>query len=202
MNSDTQDASSETAWPFTCDAVVPGLFQGDFPAGDVDWDQFDDVVTMTAEDRPNVSLQIGGLWMLVPIWDGELDDPTGVRAAARTVAERVQAGRQAGSRPLPGRPQSVRCRVGPRPDVHGLWGYRGDRAGPGGARPIRPLQLGLRALALRGGRRAGPEVRRVVRPRSGPDGGVDPRPVDRRRVAFVRPAPSLSGAAVRAPAAR
>ena len=80
--------------PFTCNAVVPGLFQGDFPAGAVDWSRFDDVVSLTAEEVPEVRLEVGGLWMHVPIWDAEMVNPAGVRAAARTVAERVTAGKR------------------------------------------------------------------------------------------------------------
>jgi len=79
---------------FTFDAVIPGLFQGDFPAGTVDWSRFDDVVSLTIEDVPGVRLQVGGLRMHVPIWDDEMVDPTGVRAAALTVAERVTAGKR------------------------------------------------------------------------------------------------------------
>lgn len=48
---------------------------------------------MTAEEAPDVHLAVDGLWMHVPIWDREMEDPTGVRAA-RTVAERVTAGRR------------------------------------------------------------------------------------------------------------
>jgi Dual specificity phosphatase, catalytic domain len=82
-----------TATPeFTFDAVIPGLYQGDFPAGTVDWSRFDDVVSLTIEDVPGVRLQVGGLRMHVPIWDDEMVNPTGVRAAALTVAERVTAG--------------------------------------------------------------------------------------------------------------
>jgi hypothetical protein len=40
---------SSGASTFTFDAVVPGLIQGDFPAGTVDWSRFDDVISMTAE---------------------------------------------------------------------------------------------------------------------------------------------------------
>ena len=84
-----------TATPaFTFDAVIPGLYQGDFPAGTVDWSRFDDVVSLTIEDVPGVRLQVGGLRMHVPIWDDEMVDPTGVRTAARTVAERVTAGKR------------------------------------------------------------------------------------------------------------
>ena len=79
---------------FTFDAVIPGLYQGDFPAGTVDWSRFDDVVSLTIEDVPGVRLQVGGLRMHVPIWDDEMVDPTGVRAAALTVAERVTAGKR------------------------------------------------------------------------------------------------------------
>ena len=84
-----------TATPaFTCDAVIPGLYQGDFPTGTVDWSRFDDVVSLTIEDVPGVRLQVGGLRMHVPIWDDEMANPTGVRAAALTVAERVTAGKR------------------------------------------------------------------------------------------------------------
>ena len=79
---------------FTFDAVIPGLYQGDFPAGTVDWSRFDDVVSLTVEDVPDVPLQVGGMRMHVPIWDDEMDDPTGVRAAALAVAERVTAGKR------------------------------------------------------------------------------------------------------------
>jgi hypothetical protein len=79
---------------FTFDAVIPGLYQGDFPAGTVDWSRFDDVVSLTVEDVPGVRLQVGGLRMHVPIWDDEVVDPTGVRAAALAVAERVTAGKR------------------------------------------------------------------------------------------------------------
>ena len=84
-----------TATPeFTFDAVIPGLYKGDFPAGTVDWSRFDDVVSLTIEDVPGVRLQVGGLRMHVTIWDDEMVDPTGVRTAARTVAERVTAGKR------------------------------------------------------------------------------------------------------------
>jgi len=46
------------------------------------------------ESRPSVRRKVGGLWLHVPIWDGEMENPTGVRAAARTVAERVEAGKR------------------------------------------------------------------------------------------------------------
>jgi len=78
---------------FTWDEVVPGLFQGDFPEGDVDWDLFDDVVSMS-NAAPSPQLKPDGLWLHLPIWDGEMEDPDGVRDAARTVAERVVAGRR------------------------------------------------------------------------------------------------------------
>ena len=79
---------------FTCDAVVPGLFQGDFPAGAVDWSRFDDVVSLTVEKIPEVRLETGGIWMHIPIWYDEMVNPVGVRAATRTVAERVTDGRR------------------------------------------------------------------------------------------------------------
>ena len=79
---------------FTFDAVIPGLYQGDFPAGTVDWSRFDDVVNLTLEEVPGVQLQVGGLRMHVPIWDDKMVNPTGVRAAALTVAERVTAGKR------------------------------------------------------------------------------------------------------------
>lgn len=78
---------------FTWDEIVPGLFQGDFPDGDVDWSQFDDVVTMS-NAAPSPQLPADGLWLHVPIWDGEMEEPAAVRDAARTVAERVGAGRR------------------------------------------------------------------------------------------------------------
>jgi len=46
------------------------------------------------EDRPSVRRKVDGLWLHVPIWDGEMENPTGVRATARTVAERVEAGKR------------------------------------------------------------------------------------------------------------
>lgn len=78
---------------FTWDEVVPGLFQGDFPEGDVDWSLFDDVISMSTA-APSPQLRADGLWLHLPIWDGEMEDPDGVRDAARTVAERVTAGRR------------------------------------------------------------------------------------------------------------
>ena len=79
---------------FTYDEVAPGLYQGDFPDGDVDWGRFDDVISMTATVVPQVRLQADGLWLQVPILDDEMTDPTGVRNAALTAAERVGAGRR------------------------------------------------------------------------------------------------------------
>jgi len=96
-DSDLQDDLvpwSTEASTFTFDAVVSGLFQGDFPAGTVDWSRFDDVVSLTVEAIPDVRLEVGGLWLRVPIWDCEMADPAGVRTAARTVAERVTAGKR------------------------------------------------------------------------------------------------------------
>jgi protein-tyrosine phosphatase len=46
------------------------------------------------EERPSIRRKRGGLWLHVPIWDGEMENPTGVRAAARTVADRVKARRR------------------------------------------------------------------------------------------------------------
>lgn len=79
---------------FTYDEVIPGLFQGDFPERGVDWNKFDDIVTMTAEDIPNVRLRIGGLWMYVPIWDSTVEDPEGIRVTAKAVCDRVAQGRR------------------------------------------------------------------------------------------------------------
>ena len=78
---------------FNCDEVSAGLFQGNFPDGDVDWSLFDDVVTMTA-NLPSAQVEPGGLWLHVAIWDGEMENPASVRDAARTVADRVTAGRR------------------------------------------------------------------------------------------------------------
>lgn len=93
----TSDEMDTPAWgnaaPFTWDEVAPGLFQGDFPEGVVDWDQFDDVVTMSRM-APSPRLGEDGLWLHVPIPDAEMEDPDGVREAARVVAERVGAGRR------------------------------------------------------------------------------------------------------------
>ena len=93
MENDTLASGSSENPPFTCDAVVPGLFQGDFPEGDVDWSKFDDVVSMS-NAAPRPLLRTDGLWLHVPIRDGEMEDPIAVRDAARTVAERVAAGRR------------------------------------------------------------------------------------------------------------
>jgi hypothetical protein len=79
---------------FTYDEVAPGLYQGDFPDGDVDWDRFDDVISMTATAVPQVQLRADGLWLQLPILDDEMTDPVGVRNAALTAAERVGAGRR------------------------------------------------------------------------------------------------------------
>ena len=46
------------------------------------------------EERPSGRRKIGGLWLHVPIWDGEMENPAGVRDAARTVADRVTVGRR------------------------------------------------------------------------------------------------------------
>jgi protein-tyrosine phosphatase len=46
------------------------------------------------EERPSGRRKIGGLWLHVPIWDGEMENPAGVRDAARTVADRVTGGRR------------------------------------------------------------------------------------------------------------
>ena len=78
---------------FNCDEVSAGLFQGNFPDGDVDWSLFDDFVTMTA-NLPSARVGPGGLWLHIPIWDGEMENPSGVRDAARTAADRVIAGRR------------------------------------------------------------------------------------------------------------
>jgi hypothetical protein len=83
-------AGSET---FTWDEVVPGLFQGNFPEGDDDWAVFDDVVSMSTA-APSPRLRADGLWIRLPIWDGEMEEADAVRDAARTVAERVTAGRR------------------------------------------------------------------------------------------------------------
>jgi protein-tyrosine phosphatase len=79
---------------FTFHEVAPGLYQGDFPDGDVDWDHFDDVISMTTDVLPRVRLRADGLWLRVPILDDEMTDPAGVRNAALTAAERVGAGRR------------------------------------------------------------------------------------------------------------
>ncbi len=78
---------------FTFGEVAPGLYQGDFPDGDVDWDRFDDVITMSSA-APSPLLRPDGLWLHVPIWDGEMEEPDLVRETARTVADRLGAGRR------------------------------------------------------------------------------------------------------------
>jgi hypothetical protein len=91
---DDMDATMfNEAAPFTWDEVAPGLFQGDFPEGRVDWSRFDDVVSMS-QTAPDVRLEPGGLWLHVPIPDADIEDPDGVREAARLVADRVGAGRR------------------------------------------------------------------------------------------------------------
>ena len=85
--------AEHSAIPFTWDEVVPGLFQGDFPEGDVDWSPFDDVISMSTV-APSPRLRPDGLWLHLPIPDREMEDPDGVRDAARTVADRVTAGRR------------------------------------------------------------------------------------------------------------
>jgi hypothetical protein len=93
----TIDDTNTPAWGsaalFTWDEVAPGLFQGDFPEGDVDWGRFDDVVSMS-QAAPEVDLEPDGVWLHVPIPDAEVEDPDAVREAARVVAERVRAGRR------------------------------------------------------------------------------------------------------------
>jgi hypothetical protein len=79
---------------FTCDEVVPGLWQGDFPERSTDPILFDDVVSMTAEAIPSVKVGLGGLWLHVPTWDDVVRDPETIRATARLVAARVSAGRR------------------------------------------------------------------------------------------------------------
>jgi hypothetical protein len=93
VNDDGTSMAERAAIPFTWDQVIPGLFQGDFPEGDVDWGLFDDVVSMSTA-APSPQLRPDGLWLHLPIWDGEMEDPDRVRDAARTVAERVTAGRR------------------------------------------------------------------------------------------------------------
>ena len=78
---------------FTWAEVAPGLYQGDFPDGDVDWSPFDDVISMSSA-APSPRLRPDGLWLHVPIDDGPLEEPEVVRETARTVAERVRAGRR------------------------------------------------------------------------------------------------------------
>lgn len=79
---------------FTCDLVVTGLWQGDFPVAGLDWKRFDDVVSLTAEAVPSVRLDVGGIWIHLPIHDDGMDHPDGVRAAARLVADRIAVGRR------------------------------------------------------------------------------------------------------------
>lgn len=92
-NEEMDTPAWDSASPFTWDEVAPGLFQGDFPEGAVDWGRFDDVVSMS-QAAPSPRLAEGGLWLHVPIPDAEMEDPDGVREAARLVAERVGAGRR------------------------------------------------------------------------------------------------------------
>jgi protein-tyrosine phosphatase len=93
VNDDGTSMADHSAIPFTWDEVVPGLFQGDFPEGDVDWSLFDDVISMSTA-APSPRLRPDGLWLHLPIRDGEMEDPDGVRDAAWIVAERVTAGRR------------------------------------------------------------------------------------------------------------
>lgn len=88
----TRSYSSGTG--FTCDLVVPGLWQGDFPVAGVDWDRFDDVVSLTAEAVPSVRPDLGGIWVHLPLHDAAMDHPESVRATARLVVERLDAGRE------------------------------------------------------------------------------------------------------------
>jgi Dual specificity phosphatase, catalytic domain len=93
IEDDITAAAEPMAATFTFDEVAPGLYQGDFPDGDVDWGRFDDVVSMS-NAAPSPRLRPDGLWLHVPIWDGEMEHPDLVRDTARTVAERVAAGRR------------------------------------------------------------------------------------------------------------
>lgn len=93
MRDDGTSMAERAATAFTWDEVVPGLFQGDFPEGDVDWSPFDDVISMSTT-APSPRLRPDGLWLHLPIPDAEMEDPDAVRDAARTVAERVTAGRR------------------------------------------------------------------------------------------------------------
>lgn len=88
----TSLAARSGSW-FTWDQVAPGLYQGDFPEGDVDWGLFDDVISMS-NAAPSPRLRPDGLWLHVPIEDGAMVEPALVRETARTVAERVEAGRR------------------------------------------------------------------------------------------------------------
>jgi hypothetical protein len=88
----TRTTTGRSAIPhFSCDEVAGGLFQGEFPEAGVDLGQFDVVVSMSIE-RPTAQMKPGALWLHVPIFDGEMEDPDGVREAALTVAEHVSAG--------------------------------------------------------------------------------------------------------------
>lgn len=78
---------------FTWGEVAPGLYQGDFPENAVDWSRFDDVVSMST-GAPSPQLGPDGLWLHVPIPDGEMVEPDRVRETARIVADRVVAGRR------------------------------------------------------------------------------------------------------------
>lgn len=79
---------------FTCDLVVTNLWQGDFPVRGLDWERFDDVISLTAEAVPSVRLGLGGIWVYLPLNDGAMDHPASVRAAARFVVERLGSGRR------------------------------------------------------------------------------------------------------------
>jgi protein-tyrosine phosphatase len=93
VNDHGTSMAEHSAIPFTWNEVVPGLFQGDFPEGDVDWSPFDDVISMSTT-APSPRLRPDGLWLHLPIPDGPMEDPDVVREVARTVAERVTAGRR------------------------------------------------------------------------------------------------------------
>lgn len=92
-NTDTQTTTGLSATSlFSCDEVTSGLFQSEFPEAGVDLGQFDVVVSMSI-DRPSAPIRPDAIRLHVPIWDGEMENPDGVREAARTVAEHVSAGR-------------------------------------------------------------------------------------------------------------
>lgn len=93
MNDDGTSLAARDESLFTWDEVAPGLYQGDFPEGKVDWGRFDDVVSMS-NAAPSPRLGPDGLWLHVPIWDGEMEEPDLVRETARTVADRVASGRR------------------------------------------------------------------------------------------------------------